>query len=90
MKSNSNKSAIIIVDVQNDFCENGSLAVKNANEIFPLINSITSKFCDKFDLKILTRDWHPLEHISFIGNNLESKLINPSELTLKWKVNFLS
>ena len=86
----SMKSAIIVVDVQNDFCEGGSLEVKNSNEIIPLINLILEKFNTNFDLKIFTRDWHPEEHISFIGNNLESKLINPSEITLKWKVNIIN
>ena len=80
------RGALIIVDVQNDFCEGGSLEVKNANEIIPLINNLINDCSDKFILTILTKDWHPEEHISFIGNNLESKLINPSEITLKWKV----
>ena len=80
-------SAIIIVDVQNDFCEGGSLEVKRSNEIIPIINDLLETFVDRIKLKIYTKDWHPEEHISFIGNNLESKLLNPSDITLKWKVN---
>jgi nicotinamidase/pyrazinamidase len=82
------KSALIIVDVQNDFCEGGSLEVKNSNEIIPIINLLLEKYNKNFELKILTKDWHPEDHISFIGNNLEEKLlsINPTELTFKWKV----
>ena len=60
-----NKSALIIVDVQNDFCEGGSLAVKNAHEIIPYINEIQTKF----DMVILTQDWHPANHASFASNN---------------------
>jgi nicotinamidase/pyrazinamidase len=80
------KSAFIIVDVQNDFCIGGKLEVKNANEIFPLVNKINLEYSNKFKLRIVTQDWHPEDHISFIGNNLESKLVDPSEITLKWKV----
>lgn len=80
------KSALIVVDVQNDFCIGGSLEVKNADEIFPLINKLNDEFSAKFNVRILTKDWHPQEHISFIGNKLESQLVNPSEITLKWKV----
>lgn len=82
------KTALIIVDVQNDFCQGGSLEVKQANEIFPLINEITQDYAKFFKVRILTKDWHPEEHISFIGNNLESQLVNSSEITLKWKVFF--
>jgi len=80
------KSALIIVDVQNDFCLGGSLEIKDSNEIFYPINKINEEFKNKFHLRILTQDWHPEDHISFKGNNLESQLVNPSELTLKLKV----
>ena len=83
------KSALIIVDVQNDFCIGGSLEIRNADEIFAMINKINKEFPEKFKLKILTQDWHPEEHISFKGNSLESKLVNPSEITLKWKVKII-
>jgi nicotinamidase/pyrazinamidase len=55
------KRALIIVDVQNDFCEGGSLAVNGAEEIIPKINEIQ----DKFDLIVTTQDWHPYNHGSF-------------------------
>jgi len=50
------KSALIIVDVQNDFCEGGSLAVNDANKIIPIINEIRKK--GSFNTIILTKDWH--------------------------------
>ena len=63
LDSEKNKNALIIVDVQYDFCEGGSLEVRNSNEIIPLINRLrTLKF---FDLVVLTRDWHPKTHKSF-------------------------
>ena len=56
MNENS-KTALLIIDIQNDFCDNGSLAVKNANDIIPIINQIRSQY--KFDYTILSQDYHP-------------------------------
>lgn len=61
------KKALIIVDVQNDFCEGGALAVPNANEIIPYINLLTAE--NIYDEVILTQDWHPADHKSFASNN---------------------
>jgi nicotinamidase/pyrazinamidase len=68
--------ALIIVDVQNDFCEGGSFAVPNANQVIPVINA----FREKFDLVYLSRDWHPADHVSFHANNPESTLLEPFTL----------
>ncbi len=67
-----NKNALIIVDVQNDFCSGGALEVKNAESIIPVINQIR----DKFDYVFLTKDWHPLNHVSFAKNHNK----NPGEI----------
>jgi len=56
------KRALIIVDVQNDFCEGGSLEVPGASQIIPIIN----RLIDKFDLVIATQDYHPPSHCSFV------------------------
>jgi nicotinamidase/pyrazinamidase len=84
-----NKNALIIVDVQNDFCEGGSLAVNKANEIIPIINQIRKSFGESFDCVVLTKDYHPVNHISFNDssylNESEEKL-SLDELTSKWKV----
>lgn len=61
------KKALIIVDVQNDFCEGGALAVPEANSIIPYINSLTQN--NDYDEIILTQDWHPANHKSFASNN---------------------
>ncbi|XP_060554363.1 nicotinamidase-like [Ruditapes philippinarum] len=64
-------SAIIIIDVQNDFI-NGSLALQNCPaghdgvEVVPVINHILDTI--PFDLVVYTKDWHPDNHISFIEN----------------------
>ena len=58
-------SALIIIDMQNDFCHGGALAVKDGDKLVEPINSVQ----EKFDTIILTQDWHPKEHSSFASNN---------------------
>jgi nicotinamidase/pyrazinamidase len=53
--------ALIVIDVQNDFCPGGRLSVANGDQIVPLISALAQKF----DHVILTQDWHPSQHISF-------------------------
>jgi nicotinamidase/pyrazinamidase len=60
-------TALIIVDVQNDFCEGGALAVPRASEIFSAISALRSSF--SFGLTVLTKDAHPADHVSFWQNN---------------------
>ena len=57
--------ALIIVDVQNDFCPGGALAVPDADLVIPVINKV-HKF---FHIVIATKDWHPQNHISFASNH---------------------
>lgn len=47
--------ALLIVDVQNDFCPGGSLAVKNGDKVVPVINRIMNRFA----IVIASKDWHP-------------------------------
>lgn len=62
----SANDALIIVDVQKDFLEQGSLPVPDSNRIVPVLNSYVEKF-DGYGLPIFaTRDWHPLKHCSFL------------------------
>lgn len=65
--------ALIVVDVQNDFCQGGSLEVKETEEIIPKINKIIKKFREKNFLIVGTQDWHPLNHKSFVINKNEKK-----------------
>jgi nicotinamidase/pyrazinamidase len=53
--------ALIIVDVQNDFCPGGALAVDEGDVIVPLINAVAAKF----EHLVFSRDWHPSDHCSF-------------------------
>lgn len=54
-------AALILVDIQNDFCPGGALAVSEGDRIIPIIN----RLMPKFPLVISTQDWHPANHISF-------------------------
>ena len=58
-------NALIVIDVQNDFCPNGALAVVGGDEIIPRINAIMGDF----DATILTQDWHPAGHSSFASSH---------------------
>ena len=53
--------ALIIVDVQNDFCPGGALAVSEGDQVVPALNMLAREA----DLVIATRDWHPADHASF-------------------------
>jgi len=53
--------ALLVVDVQNDFCPGGALGVKHGDAIIPAINRIIPLF----DHVVLSRDWHPKDHCSF-------------------------
>lgn len=57
--------ALIVIDMQNDFCPGGALAVSGGDEILHPINALM----DEVDAVILTQDWHPADHGSFAGNH---------------------
>jgi nicotinamidase/pyrazinamidase len=56
------KEVLLIVDVQNDFCPGGALAVPDGDEIVPAVNRLAAEF----EHVILTQDWHPAGHASFV------------------------
>lgn len=57
--------ALIVIDVQNDFCPGGALAVAGGDEIISLINGLM----EAFGTVVLTQDWHPANHASFAANH---------------------
>lgn len=61
----SNDSALIVIDVQNDFCPGGALAVPGGDEVLPLVNRLIGAF----EHVILTQDWHPAGHSSFASSH---------------------
>ena len=60
----SETDALLVIDVQNDFCPGGALAVPNGDLVVPIIN----RLMDRFSHVILTQDWHPADHSSFASN----------------------
>jgi len=55
------KKALLIADVQNDFCPGGALAVKEGDRIIPVVNKYIQTFSKKKLPVFITRDWHPEE-----------------------------
>jgi len=61
----SASEALIVIDVQNDFCPGGALAVADGDVIIPEINTMM----DEFPVVVLTQDWHPAGHSSFASSH---------------------
>ena len=61
--------ALILVDIQKDFCKNGALEVKDGDMIVPIANKMIDFFKEKGDMVIGTKDWHPSSHKSFAVNS---------------------
>ena len=59
------KTALLVIDVQNDFCLGGALEVTDGADIVPLINAVMSRY----EIICLTQDWHPPDHSSFAKNH---------------------
>jgi nicotinamidase/pyrazinamidase len=62
-------TALLVIDVQNDFCAGGQLAVAHGEAVVPLINNIARRF----ETVVLTQDWHPENHISFAARHRSKK-----------------
>lgn len=64
MTRKATKAALAVVDMQEDFCEQkGSLAIKGARELAPVINELLN--LPGFAFKFATQDFHPSDHVSF-------------------------
>lgn len=57
--------AILVIDVQNDFCPGGALAVAGGDEIVAPINAMVPEF----GVRVFTQDWHPADHLSFASQH---------------------
>ncbi|MDE0112180.1 MAG: bifunctional nicotinamidase/pyrazinamidase [Albidovulum sp.] len=68
--------ALIVVDVQNDFCTGGALAVPGGEEVVEPINSLLGKFA----ATVFTQDWHPPNHASFASNHSSKTPFDSIEL----------
>lgn len=69
--------ALVVIDVQNDFCPGGALAVAGGDEIVPLVNHLIQSH----DHVILTQDWHPAGHSSFASSHPGTKPFETIEVS---------
>ena len=60
-----NEAALLVIDVQNDFCPGGALAVPDGDAVVPVIN----RLMPHFTRVVLTQDWHPAGHRSFASSH---------------------
>lgn len=58
-------AVLVVIDIQNDFCSGGALAVPDAEAVLPVVNGLMRDF----DRVILTQDWHPPGHVSFASSH---------------------
>jgi nicotinamidase/pyrazinamidase len=61
MKGITDRDVLLVIDVQNDFCPGGNLAVPAGDQIVPLVNQLAGRF----EHVVVTQDWHPAGHSSF-------------------------
>jgi nicotinamidase/pyrazinamidase len=61
----SERDLLLVVDIQNDFCPGGRLAVPRGDEVVPVINRLATRFSHV----VLTQDWHPPGHLSFASTH---------------------
>jgi nicotinamidase/pyrazinamidase len=73
----SDREVVLIVDVQNDFCPGGALAVPGGDEIVPVVNKLAAGFSHV----ILTQDWHPAGHTSFASSHPGKKPFDTIEVS---------
>ena len=70
------RTAFLMIDVQNDFCPGGALAVPDGDAVVPLINRLQ----DRFGVRVLTQDWHPADHASFASNHAGAEPFSMTEM----------
>jgi nicotinamidase/pyrazinamidase len=61
-------TALVVIDVQNDFCPGGALEVADGDAVVPVASALLAAG-DRFPVKVLTQDWHPHDHLSFASNH---------------------
>jgi nicotinamidase/pyrazinamidase len=70
------RDVLVVVDLQNDFCPGGALAVPRGDEVVPAVNRLAAEFAHV----ILTQDWHPRGHASFASSHPGRHPFEPIEL----------
>jgi len=70
------EDVLVIIDVQNDFCPGGALAVADGDAVVPVINRVASLF----DRVVMSQDWHPAGHASFASSHVGKQPFATTEL----------
>lgn len=70
------QSALVVIDVQLDFCPGGSLAVTDGDAVVAPINRVLPHF----GVRVLTQDWHPADHLSFAANHPDGEPFSTTEM----------
>ncbi len=65
----SHDTALLMIDIQNDFCPGGALAVEGGDEVVATVNTMQRDY----DVLVLTQDWHPADHSSFAQNHQDAE-----------------
>lgn len=77
-------AVLVVVDIQNDFCSGGALAVPDAEAVLPVVNGLMRSF----RRVVMTQDWHPPNHVSFAsrhpGRPVFSRIPLPSGEQVLW------
>lgn len=72
----SDSEALIVIDIQNDFCPRGALAVNEGDEIVDGVNALMADF----HTIVLTQDWHPAGHSSFASSHQNAEVMSLIEM----------
>jgi nicotinamidase/pyrazinamidase len=67
LRKESPNVGLVVIDMQNDFCPGGALAVPGGHEIIPVVNRLISGF----EHVVVTQDWHPADHSSFASSHID-------------------
>lgn len=75
-KTKNTDTALLMIDIQNDFCPGGALAVGDGDAVVPVVNALQ----DRFSVRVLTQDWHPADHASFAANHEGAEPFSMTEM----------
>eukprot|EP00752_Nemacystus_decipiens_P000107 g107.t1 len=74
--TNDDATALVVIDVQNDFCPGGALEVADGDRVVPVANRLMARF----PLVVLTQDWHPRGHSSFAANHAGAEPFSTTDM----------
>ena len=76
------RSALVLVDIQNDFCPGGALAVSEGDQIIEPLNRLSARFAASGGRVVATQDWHPKQHVSFASAHGGARVLDTVSIPL--------